>query len=230
MKNLIYSIFFSMLLIASCKDNATVSPEPIDSDSVFTDVRDGYKYSIKMIGTQKWILKNLNADRYRNGDTIRHARNAEEWQDAASKGEGAWCYYDHDPKNGEIYGKLYNWYCVKDARGLAPSGYHIPSDLEWSLLTEYLGGEGIAGLKMKSTSGWSNGGNGDNSSRFNGLPGGACNDNGDFNDVTEDGNWWSSSEFNTNNAWSRDMDDFNTEVERKSCDKHDGLSVRCVRD
>ncbi len=230
MKNLIYSIFFSMLLIASCKDNATVSPEPIDSDSVFTDVRDGYKYSIKMIGTQKWILKNLNADRYRNGDTIRHARTPEEWQDAASKGEGAWCYYNHDSKNGEIYGKLYNWYCVKDSRGLAPSGYHIPNDLEWSLLSEYLGGEEIAGFKMKSTNGWANGGNGDNSSGFNGLPGGDCLSNGYFNDVTDYGCWWSSSEYLTRNAWLRYLFSSDTKVSRDYYDKDFGMSVRCLKD
>ena len=230
MKNLIYSIFFSMLLIASCKDNATVSPEPIDSDSVLTDVRDGYKYSIKMIGTQKWILKNLNASTHQNGDTIRYARTEEEWLDAAEKKEGAWCYYANDPKNGEVYGKLYNWYAVNDSRGLAPSGYHIPSDLEWSLLTEYLGGKESAGLKMKSTSGWANGGNGDNSSGFNGLPGGGCNYLGAFNGITVSGYWWSSSENSATLAWLRGLYYGDTKVYGSNFSKDDGFSVRCLRD
>ena len=182
------------------------------------------------IGTQIWTIKNLDVSTYRNGDTIRHAQTPEEWRDAASKGEGAWCYYNHDPKNGEIYGKLYNWHAVKNSRGLAPSGYHIPSDLEWSLLTEYLGGEGIAGFKMKSTSGWANDGNGNNSSGFNGLPGGTCDNNGDFYDITENGFWWSSSENSSDDAWSRGLFSSNTEVNRFNYSKNYGLSVRCLRD
>ena len=182
------------------------------------------------IGTQIWTTKNLDVSTYRNGDTIRHASTQQEWQDAASKGEGAWCYYNHDPKNGEVYGKLYNWHAVKNSRILAPSGYHIPSDLEWSLLTEYLGGEGIAGQKMKSTSGWANGGNGDNSSLFNGLPGGYCSSNGDFFDITELGSFWSSSENSSSDAWLRYLYNDNTRVYRGANYKYYGLSVRCLRD
>ena len=185
--------------------------------------------SIK-IGTQIWTTKNLDVSTYRNGDTIRHARTPEEWQDAASKGEGAWCYYNNDPKNGEIYGKLYNWHAVKNSRILAPSGYHIPSDLEWSLLTEYLGGEEIAGFKMKNTSGWYDNGNGDNSSGFNGLPGGYCGSSGNFNDITGYGNFWSSSEYDTNYAWFRYLYANYTKVFRDYLDKNIGLSVRCIKD
>jgi uncharacterized protein (TIGR02145 family) len=230
MKNLIYSIFFSMLLIASCKDNATVSPEPIDSDSVFTDVRDGYKYSIKMIGTQKWISQNLNADRYRNGDTIRHARTEEEWQDAEAKNEGAWCYYLHDQRLGEVYGKLYNWHAANDPRQIAPKGYHVPSDAEWTALTLFLGGENKAGYKMKSTTGWFFNGNGDNSSGFNGLPAGVCDDNGDFEYISLAGAWWSSTSFDTRDAWLRGMRADSATVGRQEDNKGNGLSIRCVRD
>ena len=182
------------------------------------------------IGTQIWTTKNLDVSTYRNGDTIRHASTQQEWQDAARKGEGAWCYYNHDPKNGEVYGKLYNWHAVKNSRNLAPSGYHIPSDLEWSLLTEYLGGEEIAGFKMKSTSGWYDNGNGDNSSGFNGLPGGYCHYDGYFYSITENGYWWSSSEYNTDGAWGRGLGGSNAEVSRGSYYKSDGFSVRCLRD
>ena len=167
---------------------------------------------------------------YRNGDPIRHASTEQEWQDAASKGEGAWCYYNHDPKNGEIYGKLYNWYCVKDPRGLAPSGYHVPSDLEWSLLSKYLGGEEIAGFKMKSTNGWVDGGNGDNSSGFNGLPGGFCTSFGIFYDINVNGTFWSSSEQSTDYVLHCDLGYNNTKVNRNYNDKNYGVSVRCLRD
>jgi len=182
------------------------------------------------IGTQIWTSRNLEVSTYRNGEPIIYVSTPVEWLDAARKGEGAWCYYNYDPKNGEIYGKLYNWFCVKDSRGLAPSGYHIPSNLEWSLLSEYLGGEKIAGFKMKSTSGWSNGGNGDNSSGFNALPGGGCGSNGYFDSITDYGNWWSSSEDRTNSAWLRYLNFNSTVVDIGLSDMYSGFSVRCLRD
>jgi uncharacterized protein (TIGR02145 family) len=182
------------------------------------------------IGTQIWTSRNLEVSTYRNGEPIIYVSTPVEWLDAARKGEGAWCYYNYDPKNGEIYGKLYNWFCVKDSRGLAPSGYHIPSNLEWSLLSEYLGGEKIAGFKMKSTSGWSNGGNGDNRSGFNALPGGGCGSNGYFDSITDYGNWWSSSEDRTNSAWLRYLNFNSTVVDIGLSDMYSGFSVRCLRD
>ena len=182
------------------------------------------------IGKQIWMTKNLDVSIFRNGGTIRHASTKEDWQDAASKGEGAWCYYNYDPKNGEKYGKLYNWYAVKNSRGLAPKGYHIPSDAEWTILTEFLGGEYVAGEKLKSTSGWANGGNGDNSSGFNGLPGGYCGYDGLFASMTEDGYFWSSSEYNTSGAWGRSLSYSSPEVGRSFYYKYNGLSVRCLRD
>ena len=194
------------------------------------NIEDSLFESVK-IGTQIWTSRNLDVSTYRNGDTIRHARTPEEWQDAASKGEGAWSYRYHDPKNGEVYGKLYNWYAVSDSRGLAPTGYHVPSDAEWTILTYFLGGEGIAGFKMKSTSGWSNNGNGDNSSGFNGLPGGTCNNAGNFDYIQGNGALWSSSENNASLAWFRVLyDDSNRGVERGSFHKNSGLSVRCIKD
>ena len=167
---------------------------------------------------------------YSNGEPIFHASSEEAMIDASNSRVGAWCYYNHDPKNGEIYGKLYNWYCVNDERKLAPDGYHIPSDSEWSLLSEYLGGESIAGYKMKSTSGWNSNGNGDNSFGFNAFPGGYCNDNGNFNDITVYGYWWSSSEVNAGVAWYRYLLGGNARVGRYLNYKSDGFSVRCLRD
>ncbi|MEI8193686.1 MAG: fibrobacter succinogenes major paralogous domain-containing protein [Flavobacteriia bacterium] len=106
------------------------------------------------IGTQVWTTKNLDVSTFRNGDVIPQASTDEAWEAARKNKQPAWCYYDNDPKNGTKYGKLYNWYAVNDPRGLAPAGYHIPTDAEWTVLTDYLGGVGIAGKKMKSTSGW----------------------------------------------------------------------------
>ncbi len=231
MKSLMAFAFLTMLLIVGCNDNSTNNPDPTVPDTVFTDIRDGRKYGIVKINTQVWMSENLHVSTYRNGDSIRHASTLEEWLDAGNKQEGAWCYYDNDPKNGEKYGKLYNWYCVKDSRGLAPAGYHVPSDAEWTVLTNFLGGEDLAGQKMKSTTGWSNNGQGTNSSGFNGLPGGSRIEGGNFLGINEGGSWWSSSEESDGYAWNRNLDYYDeTMVNRNTFNNYDGLSVRCLRD
>jgi uncharacterized protein (TIGR02145 family) len=106
------------------------------------------------IGTQTWTTKNLDVATFRNGDPIPEAKTDEEWKAAVENKQPAWCYYDNKAANGNKYGKLYNWYAVVDARGLAPIGYHIPTDDEWTVLSTFLGGEDVAGKKMKSRSGW----------------------------------------------------------------------------
>jgi uncharacterized protein (TIGR02145 family) len=106
------------------------------------------------IGTQVWMTKNLDVSTFRNGDPIPQAKTNEEWEKAGENNQPAWCYYENDQANGVKYGKLYNWYAVIDPRGLAPVGYHIPSDAEWTKLTDLFGGESVAGTKMKSKSGW----------------------------------------------------------------------------
>jgi len=107
-----------------------------------------------IIGTQVWMTKNLNVSTFRNGEPIPQAKTGEEWEKAGQNKQPAWCYYENDLANGAKYGKLYNWYAVIDSRGLAPEGYHIPSDAEWTKLTDFLGGEKVVGTKMKSKSGW----------------------------------------------------------------------------
>ncbi len=106
------------------------------------------------IGTQVWTTKNLNVATFRNGDAIPQAKTDEEWEAAGANRQPAWCYYENNTANGTKYGKLYNWYAVVDTRGLAPAGWHVPTDEEWTVLSTYLGGEAVAGKKMKSSSGW----------------------------------------------------------------------------
>jgi uncharacterized protein (TIGR02145 family) len=105
-----------------------------------------------VIGTQTWTSENLNVSTFRNGDPIPEVRSTEEWKKAGENKQPAWCYYNNDPKNGEKYGKLYNWYAVSDPRGIAPNGWHVPSEDEWLILEKHLG-ENI-GKKMKNSSGW----------------------------------------------------------------------------
>ena len=183
------------------------------------------------IGIQVWTIKNLNVDKFRNGDPIPEAKTNEEWKRAGENQEPAWCYYNNNPNNGTRYGKLYNWFAVNDPRGLAPNGFHIPSKAEWIILADYLGGKLVAGTKMKSASGWPVNGNGTNGSVFSGLPGGYRHENGIFTNFGSYGCWWSSAEAaNTSNAWCRALSDVFGDLVRYNIEKKRGLSVRCVKD
>jgi uncharacterized protein (TIGR02145 family) len=188
-------------------------------------------YKIVKIGNQTWMTENLNVDRFRNGDLIPEAKTADDWKRAGKNEQPAWCYNNNDPVNGEKYGKLYNWYAVYDSRGLAPTGYHVPSDFEWTTLTTYLGGEDIAASKLKSNSGWNYNGNGTNSTGFSGLPGGYRVGNGTFGFIGKSGYWWSSSKADTFSAWYRSLHYLNGNLLRNGhSPKQGGFSVRCLRD
>jgi len=213
-------VYCLILVINSCgpdKDKPETQP-PVDSVIVTT-------LKEVTIGNQVWTSKNLDVSTYRNGDDIPLVEDTEKWINLTT---GAWCYYENKTGKGSTYGKLYNWYAVNDPRGLAPKGYHIPSDAEWSILTTYLGTDAAA--KMKSTTGWNEDGNGNNTSGFAGLPGGARDSNGSFDFIGAYGYWWSSSEYYANNAWYRSLSYPNGDVYRSSFFKQFGFSVRCLRD
>ena len=138
----------------------------------------------------------------------------------------SWCY-DNNPSNCDTYGRLYDW---NIALGVCPSGWHLPSDEEWTKLTGYLGGESVAGTKMKSTSDWYNNGNGDNSNGFNALPGGLRYYYGNFYALTHLAYFWSSSQYDAVYAWHRDLEFRDSIVGRYYGDKAGGFSCRCLRD
>ena len=184
------------------------------------------------IGTQTWATKNLNVAKFRNGDVISQAKTDEEWEAAGDNKQPAWCYYENNTANGTKYGKLYNWYAVVDYRGLAPTGQHIPTDEEWTVLSTFLGGEDVAGKKMKSSSGWitKSGTNGTNSSGFSGLPGGCRFSDGDFGSVGKVGSWWNASEYDGKTARYRGLNNNGYGLSRSYTLKDWGFSVRCVKD
>ena len=189
---------------------------------------------------QDWMVKNMDVDHYRNGDPIPQVTDPEEWHELTT---GAWCYYNNDPANGAIYGKLYNWYAINDPRGLAPVGWHVPSHAEWFTLSDCLE-YNLAGGKMKTT-GTIEAGTGlwydpntgaTNSSGFTGLPAGVRFDietvHGQFQTIGRAGVWWSSTEYESDNNFA-----YEDQVlySRSSLDwdifkKTNGFSVRCVRD
>jgi uncharacterized protein (TIGR02145 family) len=188
----------------------------------------GYAQTVT-IGTQVWTSTNLNVSTYRNGDIIPQVQNRDDW---ARLNTGAWCYYDLDPSNETKYGKLYNWYAVNDPRGLAPKGYHIPTDAEWKTLTDHLGGK--AGKKMKSLKLWRisyrEQGKGTNSSGFSGLPGGHRDSGGDFSGLDGFGFWWSSSESSASFAFYYKLSYDDDIASQGTSNKQDGFSIRCIRD
>lgn len=183
------------------------------------------------IGDQVWSITNLNVSRYRNGDIIPHVTDDIEWINLTT---GAWCWYNNDSSTyAAIYGKLYNWYAVNDPRGLAPLGWHIPTDAEWTTLVNYLGGSAVAGSAMKQTGTnlWNSPNlSATNASGFSGLPGGVRFAYGTFDFIRVYGIWWSASEDNATNAWFRYFDYSNATAPRSTDLKSLGFSVRCVRD
>jgi uncharacterized protein (TIGR02145 family) len=182
------------------------------------------------IGTQIWMTKNLNIIRYRNGDPIPQVTDPTQWANLTT---GAWCYYNNNQANGSIYGKIYNWYAVNDQRGLAPAGWHVPSDVEWTTLSNFLGGINLAGGKMKATSTVWNSPNtaATNSCGFTGLPGaGRSNFDGVFTTVGRYGAWWSSSQDDPFFVWFRALRYNNGVLERSNILKTEGMSVRCIKD
>ena len=180
------------------------------------------------IGTQRWAVANLNVSTFRNGDSIPEARSNKEWVAAGESGKPAWCYYNNNPAIGLKYGKLYNWYAVSDPRGLAPVGWTLASDDDWARLISYLGGQGAAGNKMKSTSGWGDGNNGTNEAGFIGLPGGYRVENGTFQNLGSIAIWWSSTESRAQDAIDHYISQ-SPSLNKGSSPKQRGESVRCLR-
>jgi len=182
------------------------------------------------VGRQVWTSRNLDTDRYRNGDPVRHAASEAEWHDAASKEEGAWCWYGGEGENGRVYGRLYNWYALSDPRGLAPAGWHIPSDREWQELVDFLGGEAAAGRALKSAEGWGAAAGAEPGSGFRALAAGSRNCLGGFFALGRDAFFWSATPSGDFEAWNREITGRNDGVRRVSVNRSIGFSVRCVKD
>ncbi len=190
---------------------------------------DGNEYSTVKIGNQEWLASNLKTTRYRNGDLILNSTVHTTWLTLTS---GAWCNYENLVSNGTVYGHLYNWYAVNDSRGLAPAGWHVPNEAEWETLIAYLGGETVAGGKLKEigTNHWQNpNSEATNESGFTALPGGVSNTS-EWN-INVYGYWWSATSYSSTQAWYRYIYAQNSYVTKlHDNSKTMGLSVRCIKD
>jgi uncharacterized protein (TIGR02145 family) len=197
------------------------------------------------VGNQIWTSKNLSVDKFRNGDWIKQARNENEWKMAGENKQPIWCFHGYNSKN-EKFGRLYNWYAVNDPRGLAPEGYQIPDDMDWSQLIIFLdknseGGSNIpnnAGFKAKSKIGWWQEKNGNDEYSLNFLPSGYVFSSGKMSSVgigknKEEqgisGYWWSTSEHTDGKVWNRSIYFWNNNFVKNKCSKGCGLAVRCIK-
>lgn len=191
----------------------------------------GKDYKTVKIGQKEWMAENLDVASFCNEDAIPEAKTPQEWMEAGIKGKPAWCYYENDNNNGPRYGKLYNWFAVTDPRGLAPKGWHSPSNADWRALTKSQGGVDIAGTKMKNDKGWASKGNGTNKSGFTGLPGGLRDGKGKFIEIEKLGQWWSVSNVigGTTQVYSLMLRNSSVEVAYLKMEKGCGFSVRAVK-
>lgn len=242
---IVITIALLSILVISCQKEAVLSNSqkltldglasssnktaPVPKSITIKDIN-GNTYKVVTIGSQKWIASNLNTSKYRNGDLIPEVKDPAIWSQLTT---GAWCYYNNDPANGPIYGKLYNWYAVNDPRGLAPKLWHVATDAEWNSLDTYLGASDNVGgaLKEAGIAHWCDPNVGaTNSSGFTALPGGYFNSKtSTFYDQSGYGLFWTATEYNTSEAWLNTMICFTGIKFREYNTKQNALSVRCIK-
>jgi len=202
----------------------------------FTDICvdiDGNIYQIIQMGDQLWMSENLKTTHYNNGSEIQYVQSESSepdvWENLST---GAYGYYNNDPSHLETYGNLYNWYAV-DEGDLCMEGWHVPSDDEWTVLTDYLGGSAGGKMKEEGLDHWNSPNEGaTNESGFTALPAGYRNsNNGNYASMGDYGYFWSSSESVSGSAWYRRLNYYNSNVGRYGDgDKRFGFSIRCLRD
>lgn len=193
-----------------------------------TDV-DGNVYTPVTIGTQVWMLENLKTTHYRNGDAISYVSDFTSW---GSQTGGAYCNYEDQQSNASVYGRLYNWFAVNDSRSIAPTGWHVASFNEWNTLVTYLGGDYVAGGKLKEsgTAHWNSPNNATNESGFTGLPSGGRSTDGTYFNLGYSAGWWTATEYDGTDAWGRSVLYNETTLYTVNYMKQNGYAVRCVKD
>ena len=226
-----------------CTDPNTINFDPLaiyedgscEYEGILIDI-DGNLYQILAIGSQVWMIENLNVTHYKNGDVIPNITDINQWGNLT---EGAYSYYDNDPQLSNIYGKLYHGFTIDDDRGICPDGWHIPVPTEWTQMMNYLGSWIYASGKMKSTGTHENGDGywhepntgATNESGFSAHPGGLRSSNNEFEDINNKAFFWSTRQGDYGYYYAYELT-----YHSQSVDEHDnlaprfGLSVRCVRD
>jgi uncharacterized protein (TIGR02145 family) len=218
---------FVLMYANSCKKD-----DNNDNSNITVIDKDGNQYNTVTIGSQVWMKENLKTTKYRDGIPIQYVTDNHAWSVLTT---GAYCDYNNTASNSDTYGRLYNWYAAADTHQLCPTGWHVPTDAEWTILTTFLGGGSVAGGKLKEAGSahWNSPNTGaDNSSGFCSLPGGLCSfDGGGFMQIGEYSYCWSSTEFNTLGANYLTMECSSSIANLvMGTYKSFGFSVRCLRD
>ncbi len=212
-------LLFAGLALVTCFTNA----------QTVTDI-DGNVYHTVTIGNQVWMKENLKVTHYRNGDPIPNVTSGSAWSNLST---GAYCNYSNNPNQAITYGRLYNWYAATDRRQLAPEGWHVATDAEWTTLTDFAGGLGVAGGKLKERGSlhWLSPNTGaTNTYGFTALPGGLIERDGTFWSIQFIASWWCSTEANASEGWARGIFSDAIYVDRGGYySKKIGFSIRCVK-
>jgi uncharacterized protein (TIGR02145 family) len=225
---LIYPLGYILifLLVISCCKKVIINK---NNFAIVTDIDDNIYHTVK-IGTQIWMVENLKVTHYRNGEPIPNISDSISWVNLS---KGAYCDYDNNISNSSIYGKLYNWYAVCDSRKLAPKGWHIPSDAEWKTLITFLGGQNVAGGKLKEADikHWKSPNKGaTNETGFSAVASGGRDGTGSFVYLGLITWLWSSTENDNYSASYWVMGYYTTNFIWNIASKPGGLSIRCIKD
>jgi len=213
-------LWLLLISVFGCEKDTT----PVYSGETLTDI-DGNVYNTVKIGDQLWMAEDLKVTKYNDGITIPNITDKIAWQNSST---GACIWYN----NEKSWGTLYNWYAVNTGK-LAPAGWHVATHQDWTILTDYLGGEDIAGGKLKETGGeqWDTPNYGaTNEYWFTALPGGFRQGDGTFSSFGGGGYYWSSTEFDALNSWARYIFWSESNLYRDHYNKRVGFSVRCIKD
>lgn len=232
-KALLYQIFLLTLFVpffCSC-DGDENDDEPIDPNKGTVSDVEGNIYATIKIGEQWWMAENLKTTKFTNDVAINNVAGPNDW---ITLEEAGYCNSGNDPEKAETYGRLYNWHAAVSGQKLCPTGWHVPNDTDWETLITFLGGNNVAGGKLKQTGTdlWNGPNTGaTNESGFNAIPGGVRSGNtGDFAGIGSTCNWWSTSVQNTDNAFALGVTSAIAAVIHFNLDKNTGLAVRCVKD
>jgi len=225
---------FFLLLTISCSKSSS-QPDILPTSDV-----DGNVYNTVTIGSQVWMVENLNTTRYNNGDPIPTVTDNTQWATLTS---GALCTYNNVTPPNSYYGKLYNWFAVNDPRNIAPPGWHVATNEDWIELENFVASNsgasgsvakilaaGIDWIISTSVNAVGNDLNINNISGFSGLPGGIRSGiDGSFSNFGLTGAWWSSSENNVNTGWRHALNNNQSIVDKSNISKTYGFTVRCVK-
>ena len=224
-KNLFDPLIITVVMLFVCTGCKKEENKP---ENIVSDV-EGNDYFTVVIGEQVWMAENLRTTKYSNGNIILNVSDNTQWSNLS---DGALSNYENNDTYVRTYGGLYNWYVVNNVHKICPTGWHVPSDADWTELITFLGGENIAGGKLKETgeTHWFGNISTNNDYGFSALPGGFRGENGFFGNMGDVGFWWSSSEVDSESAGYKSMVSWSDGIYSGTNSKKYGKSVRCIKD